>query len=141
MAIYSVLWASRERQVSGESDEMHAGKQSRNTLCQTPISNSSSPTKKRSQHAQDLLMRWHVLASFLVLAARILSVHMHFHGHFETSHRLTGKKLAQSQPRVLVVAAMGNTRTKPWGYRHGTRNKFAKKYRTHGMPAFAKYNA
>nr|ADV03054.1 ribosomal protein L21 [Amphidinium carterae] len=36
---------------------------------------------------------------------------------------------------------MGNTRTKPWGYRHGTRNKFAKKYRTHGMPAFAKYNA
>mmetsp|Transcript_3721 Transcript_3721/g.8135 ORF Transcript_3721/g.8135 Transcript_3721/m.8135 type:complete len:166 (+) Transcript_3721:77-574(+) len=34
---------------------------------------------------------------------------------------------------------MGNTRTKPWGYRHGTRDKFSKKYRTKGMPGLAKY--
>eukprot|EP00448_Togula_jolla_P002869 CAMPEP_0170618034 /NCGR_PEP_ID=MMETSP0224-20130122/26742_1 /TAXON_ID=285029 /ORGANISM="Togula jolla, Strain CCCM 725" /LENGTH=81 /DNA_ID=CAMNT_0010943979 /DNA_START=37 /DNA_END=278 /DNA_ORIENTATION=+ len=34
---------------------------------------------------------------------------------------------------------MGNTRTNPRGYRHGTRQKFSKKYRTKGMPGVSRY--
>jgi len=34
---------------------------------------------------------------------------------------------------------MGNTRTKPWGYRHGTRNKFSKKHKSKGMPGVSRY--
>ena len=34
---------------------------------------------------------------------------------------------------------MGATRTKPWGYRHGTRNKFSKKHKSKGMPGTSRY--
>ena len=34
---------------------------------------------------------------------------------------------------------MGKTRTNPRGYRHGTRNKYSKAYRTKGMPAVSRY--
>uniref|UniRef100_A0A7S0ZSI2 60S ribosomal protein L21 n=1 Tax=Noctiluca scintillans TaxID=2966 RepID=A0A7S0ZSI2_NOCSC len=34
---------------------------------------------------------------------------------------------------------MGNLRAKPWGYRHGTRNKFSKAYKTKGLPGTSRY--
>merc|ERR1719373_872922 len=34
---------------------------------------------------------------------------------------------------------MGKTRTNSRGFRHGTRNKFAKAYRTKGMPGVSRY--
>mmetsp|Transcript_36868 Transcript_36868/g.68885 ORF Transcript_36868/g.68885 Transcript_36868/m.68885 type:complete len:166 (+) Transcript_36868:80-577(+) len=34
---------------------------------------------------------------------------------------------------------MGNTRTKPWGFRHGTRQKFSKKHKCKGMPGISRY--
>merc|ERR1712183_380705 len=37
------------------------------------------------------------------------------------------------------IFSMGNTRTKPWGYRHGTRNKFSKKHKCKGMPGVSRY--
>eukprot|EP00747_Dinoflagellata_sp_TGD_P161653 gnl/TRDRNA2_/TRDRNA2_178357_c0_seq1.p1 gnl/TRDRNA2_/TRDRNA2_178357_c0~~gnl/TRDRNA2_/TRDRNA2_178357_c0_seq1.p1 ORF type:complete len:166 (+),score=38.37 gnl/TRDRNA2_/TRDRNA2_178357_c0_seq1:79-576(+) len=36
---------------------------------------------------------------------------------------------------------MGATRTKPWGYRHGTRNKYSKAYKCKGMPNVSRYLA
>ena len=34
---------------------------------------------------------------------------------------------------------MGNLRAKSWGYRHGTRNKYSKHYKTKGVPAASRY--
>ena len=34
---------------------------------------------------------------------------------------------------------MGNLRAKSWGYRHGTRNKFSKRYKTKGIPGTSRY--